>query len=104
MSAGLPCAKNRTLIAIDSPKCSPSTTNSSTLLVCRSVALNTGKRLRSRKNTDTPNPTPTKTQLRMVMGDQLISATGIQIRLAYPYRAQHSRRLALSEPKYRSAR
>ena len=63
------------------PKCSATTTISSTLLVWRSVALRTGYMLRSRKATETPKPTATKTQLRMLYVDQLMSATGIQIRL-----------------------
>lgn len=43
---------------------------------------------------------PTNTQLSKVSWDQEIIATRSQVRLEYPYRAQHSRRLADSEPKY----
>lgn len=55
---------------------------SNILLVWRSVALSTGYRLRTRNMTEKPKPTMTKTQLRMDSGDQLIAATGIQIRFA----------------------
>jgi hypothetical protein len=35
-----------------------------------------------------------------VSGDQLTNATGIQIKLAYPYSAQHSNTFALSLPNH----
>jgi hypothetical protein len=50
------------------------------LLVCLSVALRTGYRLRSRKVTLRAKPTPTKIQFRSVSGDHEIRATGIQMR------------------------
>jgi len=75
-----------------------------TLLVCLSVALRTGYRFLNKNATLNPKPTPTKTQLRMEIWDHEISATGIQIKFEYPYKAQHSRRLADSLPKYLRAR
>ena len=74
------------------------------MLVCLSVALKTGYRFLNKNVTLRPNPIPTNTQFRMLMGDQAIRATGIQMRFEYPYRAQHSRRLADSLPKYLRAR
>lgn len=52
---------------------------------------------------DTASPMPTKIQLSRSSGDQEMSATGIQIRLAYPYNAQHSKTFAASLPDHRSA-
>lgn len=74
------------------------------MLVCLSVALRTGYRFLNKKATLKPKPTPTNTRFKIVIGDQEMRATGIQIRFAYPYKAQHSRRLADSLPKYFSAR
>lgn len=102
--SGLPCAKNSTLIAIANPKCNATTATSNTLLVCLSVALRTGYKFLNKNATLTPNPTPTNTQFKILIGDQLTSATGIQIKFEYPYNAQHSKRLADSDPKYLSAR
>ncbi len=79
-ATGLPCAKNRTLIAIANPACKQTTKTSNALLVCLSVALNTGYRFLSKKATLRPNPTPTKTQFSTVIGDHDIRATGIQIK------------------------
>lgn len=57
-------------------------------------------RFRNKKSAETAKPTATKTQFSIVMGDQDMSATGIQMRFAYPYSAQHSRTLALSLPNH----
>lgn len=92
------------MIAIANPAWRQTTRINKALLVCLSVALKTGYRFLRRKATLSPKPTPTKTQFSMVIGDQEIKATGIQIRLEYPYKAQHSRRLADSLPKYFNAR
>src|SRR3569833_241952 len=78
---GLFLAKNKNLMVMARAKCRAITMMSSTLLVWRSVADKTGYRFLSRKTIDTPSPTATKTQLSMSMVDQLMSATGIQIRL-----------------------
>lgn len=80
VATGLPCAKKRILMAIDSPKCSASTRTNRTLLVCLSVALKTGYKFRRRNATDRPKPTATKTQFRMLIWLQLMRATGIQMR------------------------
>jgi len=77
---GLAYVKNKNLIVTASPRCTATTTMRSTLLVWRSVADSTGYKFHSRKATDRPKPTATKTQLRMSTFDQLMSATGIQIR------------------------
>ena len=58
---------------------------------------------RREKETERAKPRPTKTQFSTPTPDQLISATGIQTRLPYPYSAQHSSSCAESDPKYRSA-
>lgn len=99
----LACAKTSHFIVIAYPRWSATTTMRSILLVCLSVALRTGYKFLSRKAADMPKQTPTKTQLRRVSCDQEIMATRSQVKLEYPYKAQHSRRLADSEPKYLSA-
>jgi hypothetical protein len=78
--AGLPWAKNSTLIAIANPAWRTTTNISKILLVFLSVALKTGYKFRNKKATLRPNPTPTKSQLRSVNGDHEIRATGIQMR------------------------
>lgn len=80
-ATGLLCAKKRIFIVRDKPACSITTIIRRTLLTWRSVALRTGYKLRRRKTTESPKPTATKVQLRISMGDQLIIATGIQMRL-----------------------
>lgn len=76
------CAKNKNLTVSASPKCSATTTISSTLLVWRSVALSTGYKFRTRNVVLMPKPTATNAQLSMSRGDQLMSATGTQMRFA----------------------
>jgi hypothetical protein len=100
----LPLAKKSHLMAIASAACSTTTNINNALLACLSVALNTGYRFLRRNATLTPKPIPTKIQFKRVNGDQEMSATGIQMRFPYPYKAQHSRRLADSLPKYLRAR
>lgn len=53
---------------------------SNILLVCLSVALNTGYKFLNKKATLKPNPTATNMMLRSVIDDHEMSATGIQIR------------------------
>lgn len=67
-------------MAIDSPACRATTAINSILLVCLSVALNTGYKFLSKKATLSPNPTPTNTQFRIVIEDHEMRATGIQMR------------------------
>ena len=61
------------------------------------------KNLASKKNTVQPNPTPTRAQFNAVNGLQLTSATAIQIKFEYPYKAQHSIRSAVELPNQRRA-
>lgn len=96
-------AKKRILIAIAKPACSRITRTSRILLALASVALRTGHKLRSKKNTVQANPTPTRAQFSAVNGLQLTSATAIQIKFEYPYKAQHSIKSAVELPNQRSA-
>jgi hypothetical protein len=60
LSAGLPWAKKRTLIAIAKPLCNTMSIMSRSLLVLTSVADRTGYKLRTRNVAETARPAATK--------------------------------------------
>lgn len=96
-------AKNSTLMATANAAWRTTTKTKRILLAFASVAFKTGYKFRRRKNTVQAKPTPTSAQLSAVNGLQLTSATAIQIRFDYPYRAQHSIKSAVELPNQRSA-
>lgn len=90
-------------MATASAACRTTTRIKRILLAFASVAFKTGYKFLRRKNTVQAKPTPTSAQLSAVNGLQLTSATAIQTRFEYPYKAQHSTKSAVELPNQRSA-